>query len=275
MTAFQYAVLQFVPDPARLESINVGVIVADPASGTPAVRTLKKADAARLKWLGASDDIGFLTDIADDLSQPRDGAAATIALLTAARQQWNSTLRVSELRAALHEDAEELCEELYNRYVANPRTKRHAAYRDRGAVRRRVTNAFRVLLPKEAVRPQVKVRGNLDTYKFDVGLGNGHLLHAVTTLSFEAPRENLQTDVDASAWAIQDVHAAEPKLPVTVVTFGSSGRLEAAERIYRQVGARLVYEAQIDEWVRGTASQLQPHFSALDISGDPAMRRDR
>jgi hypothetical protein len=77
---------------------------------------------------------------------------------------------VTELRAALHDNPRKLCEELYNRYIANPRTRRRAAYRDRGIARRTVTKALRARLPREAVEPHVKVPGRYEEHKFDLGL---------------------------------------------------------------------------------------------------------
>ena len=260
MTAFQYAVLQYVPDPVRQECLNVGVVVAIPGSAAAAVRVLKKPEASRLKWLGAKDDVKFLDDLADDLSHPEVPPGATAAdVLARAHTEWGGTVRVSELRAALHDDAQDLCDELYSRYVANPRTRKRAAYRDRAAARRTVANALREGLPKEAVQVRVTVPGHYETHKFDLGVRNGVLLHAIATFSFEAPdRETLQTEVDACAWAIQDVRKSTPELPITVVTIGSGGRLDAAERVYSEVGARLIREPHIEEWARGVSSQLEP-----------------
>ncbi len=270
MTAYQYAVLQYVPDPVRQESVNVGVVVAIPGSATAEVRVLKTPDAARLKWLGFKDDVEFLHDVAEDLSRPMAPPGGTAAdVLASAHVEWGGTTRVTELRAALHDDPHDLCEELYGRYVANPRTHRRAAYRDRRAARRTVTTALRERLPREAVEPHVRVPGRYEEHKFDLGLRNGHLLHAIATFSFEAPdREALQTEVDACAWAIADVHTVSPYLPVTVVTIGDGSRLDQAERMYRGLGARLIREPHIDEWARGLASQLEPVFGSQH-SGQP------
>lgn len=261
MTAYQYAVLQYVPDPVRQESVNVGVVVTAPGSNTAEVRVLKTQDTARLKWLGFKDDVGFLHDVADDLARPNPSNSVTVTdVLTSAHQEWAGTIRVTDLRAALHDDPRDLCEELYGRYVANPRTRRQPAYRDRRQARRKVTTALRERLPRDAVKPHVKVPGHYETHPFDLGLYNGHLLHAVAAFSFEAPdREALQTEVSAYAWAISDVHHVSPYLPVTVVTIGSdSRRLDHAERMYRDLGARLIREGHIDEWARGVASELEP-----------------
>lgn len=258
MTAYQYAVLRYVPDPARQESVNVGVVVAVPDSDSAEVRTLRKADASRLKWLGVKDDIAFLQDLADDLAHPPLPPGATLAdVLASAHTDWGGTIRVSELHAALHDDAADLCEELYDRYVANPRTRRAPAYRDRRAVRRTVTTALQAKLPKEAIRHRPRVPGRHEEHKFDLGLGNGRLLHAIATMSFEAPAgEAFQTEIDACAWAITDVHTADVALPISVVTIGAGSRLEQAAAMYEALGARLIREPNIEYWARGVASEL-------------------
>lgn len=257
MTAYQYAVIKYVPDAARQETVNVGVVVAIPDSPSAEVRVLKRADATRLKWLGIKDDTGFLQDIADDLAHPSIVAADALAR---ARLEWGGTIQVSELHAALHDDPADLCDELYNRYVANPRTKQTPTYRDRRAVRRTVTTSLRAKLPREAIRPNAAVPGKHAPHKFDLGLGNGHLLHAIATMSFDAQASSdaFQTEIDAWAWAITDVRDSDAALPISVVTIGSGSRLNRTATMYEALGARLIREAHIEEWARGVASEIGP-----------------
>ena len=260
MTAYQFAVLKYVPDAVRHETVNVGVVVAIPGSPTAEVRVLLKAEANRLKWLGISDDIAFLQDIADDLTHP---GMVAVEALTRAHLEWGGTIRVSELHAALHDDPADLCDELYNRYVANPRTKQAPSYRDRRAVKRTVTTSLRAKLPGEVIKPNAIVPGRHEPHKFDLGLGNGRLLHAVAAISFDAPAgDAFQTEIDAWAWAITDVRASDNALPISVVTIGSGSLLNRTATMYEALGARLIREAHIEEWARGVASELRPLVNA-------------
>jgi hypothetical protein len=260
MTAYQFAVLQYMPDAIRQECLNVGVAVALPGQASAEVRVLRKPDAARLKWLGFKDDIEFLHQVAADLSDPAVPTAGATAAdaLAAAHTEWGGTIRVSELRAALHDDPRELCEDLYRRYVSNPRTHRRAAYRDRGIARRQVGKALRERLPAHYVQAKVLVPGHFERHKFDLGIGNGQLLHAIATFSFDLPdRDALRTEVDACAWAISDVRSTTAELPITVATIGGTEQLlDRAENMYGTLGARLIREANIDRWARGVASEL-------------------
>jgi hypothetical protein len=258
MTAYQFAVLRYVPDAERQESVNVGVVVAAPDSSDAEIRILKAADAARLKWLGIRDDIAFLHDIADDLTHPDRRAADA---LMHAHLEWGGTVQVSELHAALHDDPGDLCEELYNRYVANPRTRQAAAYRDKRAVRRTVTASLRAKLPPEAIRRNAVVTGRHEPHKFDLGVGSGRLLHAVAAMSFEAPAgDAFQNEIDAWAWAISDVRSTDHTLPISIVTIGGSNALQRTATMYEALGARLIREAHIEEWARGVASEVMPHL---------------
>jgi len=261
MTAYQFAVLRFMPDALRQETLNVGVIVVAPEPQSAVFRVLPKADA-RLKSLGFDNNIDFLQDVARGLAHPTSQPGRTVTdALSIAHTEWGGTVRVSELRAVLHDDANQLCDELFDRYVANPRTRRKPAYRDRRVARQRVTKALRARLTPEVVQAAPHVSGRFEQHKFDLGLRNGRLLHAVAAFSFELPSLNdLQTEVDACAWAISDVRALDPQLPITVVTIGDSHRqlLDRAQTMYESIGARLILESNIEEWARGIASELQP-----------------
>lgn len=122
-------------------------------------------------------------------------------------------------------------------------------------------------LPKERVQRKPRIKGRFEAHRFDFGLGNGRILHLVSTFSFEVPnrdKDTLQTEVDACAWAINDVRAVEVGIsitPITVVTIGESQRslLDDAESMYESLGARLVREPYIDDWARAVASEIGDH----------------
>jgi hypothetical protein len=256
--AYQFALLLYMPDAIRQEQLNVGVAVALPDSPHAIVRTMRKSEAARLKWLGFKDDLSFLSDVREDLSEVR--GRTSVDALRAAHQSWGGTIRVSDLRGALHSDPKMLCDELYVRYVANPRTKAEPGYRDRGVAKRRVSMILKRNLRSDAVRPKVAVPGLYDTHRFDYGLQNGQVLGAITVLSFDAAdrRKELQTEIDACAWAISDVRQSEERgdLDITVVTIGpESEPLARAEKIYNHLRVPLIRESEIDSWAGKVADK--------------------
>jgi len=259
VTAYRFAILRYVPDPVRQEAINVGVVVMSGEPSRIAVRMLQRTDASRLKWLGMGGDMDFLQDLAAELGDARSWSPE---VLERAHREWGGTVRVSEVRAALHDDADRLCDELYSRYVAKPRRKRASTYRDRRDARRMVQQALLARLPKGAVRAKPTKQGRFEEHRFDYGLGNGQILYLVSTFSFEVPdKDALQTEVDACAWAINDIRTAEVGIavtPITVVTLGETQRslLDRTESMYESLGARLVRESYIDDWARAVSSEI-------------------
>lgn len=270
MTAYQFALIRYVPDAIRQEFLNVGVVVASSSPPHAVVRTLPKREAARLKWLGFHDNVDFLRDLERDLIRSVSGGRDLSDLLTIAHTEWGGTVRISELRAALHEDPRRLCDDLYKRYVVSPRKRQEPAYRDRRFARQRVTKVLRDRLPRASIQSALRVEGRFEDHKFDIGLRNGHLLHAVAAISFELPsRDDLQVEVDACAWAISDVRMVKPELPLTVVTIGDTQKrlLDRARGMYESLGTRLIYESHIEDWARGLASELEPQLTQPPLVG--------
>ena len=142
-------------------------------------------------------------------------------------------------------------------FVANPRPKRERA-RDRRWVRSRVGKSLRRAFADTPhhVRKDLKVRGGLDRHTFDYGVENAKLRQLVQTLALEGQdRPHLKTEVDALAWAIDDVRATTP-IPIVVVTIGSGSLFETAKRIYEGLNAQIVTEPEIEDWAAAAPGQL-------------------
>jgi len=69
-------------------------------------------------------------------------------------------------------------------------------------------------------------------------------------------RSILRTQVDALAWAIDDVRKRDHSTPLTVLTIGSEPILDTAERVYDALGAQLVREEQLDQWIDAATTRL-------------------
>lgn len=69
------------------------------------------------------------------------------------------------------------------------------------------------------------------------------------TLSFEgSDRVALKTEVDAVAWAIDDVRRRQPAIPISIVTIGDGKLLDSATRVYEGLRASVVREHEIPAW---------------------------
>lgn len=260
-TTYRYAVVRLVPDEIRQEFVNVGVVIA-PMHGHAYAQFAPKSEARRLTSLGYEGDFETLLSVERDILAWGDRAAM---YLEEASQSWAGTLRFSELGAARHETPRDLLAELYARYVERTGSP-HAspASRDRREARKIVRDALRAVLPAEAVQKRPIVPGTVETHKFDAGVKNGKLLHAVTTLSFDIKTERvLAGEVDAGAWSIADVRDGNPSLPISVVTIGRSQakQLNRAKDIYAKLGATIVKEDELGDWAKEVSDEVRPHLA--------------
>jgi hypothetical protein len=273
VAAFWYSVVRYVPDPVRGEQINIGVVVTADDPPTFRARFLPLSATGRLKRIGGRSDFRFLRDLAQQMSASGDEHLPleepgrprwTYDALAKAAVEWANTIQFSEVRAALHEQPDALLDSLYTRYVADPRPPVKRA-RDRRWVRRRVRTSLRNALgtfrpeadPNELILQPTQVMGEFEQHRFDFGLANGDLRRLVQTLSFEtSDRGALKTEVDAVAWAIDDVRRRQSSLPISVVTIGEGKLLDSAVQVYEGLEASVVREHQILAWADATVVDL-------------------
>jgi hypothetical protein len=133
MPSFSYAILQYVPDQARAERINVGVVVVGEGVAFCNARLLKKPQLAQaMRRLGYGRDTGFIEQIRREFDRdavtgrelPGLGHTAwTVDAVSAASREWANTVQLTTPRPALHADGEVLVEELFVRLVARPRAR--------------------------------------------------------------------------------------------------------------------------------------------------------
>jgi hypothetical protein len=274
MSAYQYSVVRFVPDPVRGESVNVGVVVAGEDPQFFGSRFLDPRRSGRVRKLALTDDLSFINDLAIEMRPPDESGpeqpsleplrAWTLSDLEKAAAEWGNTIQFSELRPALHEKPEQFVDELFQRYVANPRPKGSRA-RSKRWVRRRVTTALGEALaeslpdadPSEVLRHDVSVVGKFETHEFDYSLRDHGLNSLVQTLAVEGANEKgSKREVDALAWAIDDVRMSDKSVSIDVVAIGKARILEAAERVYEGLDAAIVREEDIETWAQGVVSPV-------------------
>jgi hypothetical protein len=281
MTAFRYSIVRYVPDPVRGEQLNVGVVVAADDPDFFGARFLSDRQTGRLKRLGMGIDFGFIRDLADEMRASSRGEGElplghgaptprwSAAELERAAIEWANTVQLSRPLTALHADGNSLVDELFVRYVSDRSPRRERA-RDRRWVRRKVSTGIRRTLvelepeidPDGVLHRDEKVDGALEEHRFDYALRNGHLVHAVQTLSFESSDlRSLKTEVDATAWAIDDVRSTHADLPISVVTIGGGKLVTSAASVYEGLGAQLVRERDIDEWISTVARETLDHLA--------------
>ena len=117
------------------------------------------------------------------------------------------------------------------------------------------------------VKKQRGIKGRSHEHFFDVVVENGRPYLAAQGLSFETLFSGaIQKDVDATAWAIDDIRKTHHAMPVAVLALMSSGQsvpFERAKKIFRSLKADLVPEGQFDGWTKKAIKSLPSVPSTL------------
>jgi hypothetical protein len=271
MTSLAYSVIQFVPDAVRDERVNIGIVVTARDHGYFGARIVSRKERGRLRRFGVASEFAFLDDLARELqaSERSDdqlpvGDGWNLDLIEHASREWANTVRFTAPRGALHDRPDQLLKELFDRYVADPAPPRARA-RDRRSVNRRVTTGLKRALDQaragiefdDHVKRNVIVGGRFDQHRFDFELRNTHPLQLLRSLSFESTDERgLQTEIDAIAWAIDDLRGHNGNPPVSVITIGDHPLRASAERVYGGLGAELILEDRLPAWLDDAATRL-------------------
>ena len=112
--------------------------------------------------------------------------------------------------------------------------------------------------------------GEVEAHRFDFEVVAGEPLQLIETLALEGTdTASSQTQVSALAWTIDDVQKRADAPPMAVLTIGKGSVLNSAEHVYQALGAELIREPELDEWL-GTASDRL--LSAL-AGAQPAGKR--
>jgi Protein of unknown function (DUF3037) len=265
-----YSVVQYVPDPVADERINVGVIVF----GDGVVRSRFLRSWRRVQALSGTD-VTFLREfvgaVATWAPEQRDlpGIAevreVTGSALRAMAGHWINSIQFSEPRASLAAP-DAVMADIAARFLKEP-TPRRRGFRDRRAAAQAAYIQLRAAL-QQVAGPQthavlaryVKVAGRFDEHRFDISVQNGRTILAAQGLSFEVPASReLEKEVDAVAWAIDDVHRAAESPALAVVALPPKSRSRVFDRavnVFRGLGATVVQEDEIGAWATDTAMAL-------------------
>ena len=175
------------------------------------------------------------------------------------------------------EDAKKLISSLAARflYAPPPRPKKG---RDRRTAASHAYRAIKAAVHRKAPKrskPLVHLQlhgmleGKLGEHRFDVVLANGKPLAAVDAISFEVrSKANLQREVDATAWALDDVRRLNKDMPLAVFVLPPTNAeaeqvFRAASKTFKALGAKVMQdEPALARWAARRASGLQTPTSA-------------
>jgi hypothetical protein len=257
--ASHLSLVQYVPDAATNERINIGVI----AMGDGRARSLFLQNWARVRQF-AGKEVTFLKELERDA---RHWDEATIHRLAS---QWTGSIQFTKPAFSML-TADELLLDGARRYLIEQSTAERGYRAKADAVRIVKARVKQALVDRLGgyARALIKDRsyetpGKHLKYEFDVSVANGHTLFAAQGLSFEVPAtRRLEKEISATAWLIEDVKSAQPDVPIGVAVLPPKRALDdtfaKATTLYQQLGAEVLTEGdQLSRWAERMVDQLPP-----------------
>jgi hypothetical protein len=258
-----YTLIQYRPDPASDERLNIGVLAWD--AGGAHVVFVESWERARLF---GGQDVAFLREFAQSMQRrlPEELEPLVDELTEELIGQWIGdvahSVQLTPARGA-PENAKELISSLAARFLYSPQPRPKRGRNRRTAAShayRAIKAAVRSKEPKGA-RPLVRLRGPLEgklsEHVFDVILANGKPLAAVDAISFEVrSKANLQREVDATAWALDDVRRLDKNMPLAVFVLPPTNTeaeqvFRAASKMFEALGAKVLSdEPSMTRWAK-------------------------
>ena len=211
-----YSVVRFVPDPARAEAVNIGIIAGSDESGEWALRTVGNYSRAR-----RFDDRNLLPGVRAQLEQIEAGierfSDAQQPLLSAnpledVNEHWLAKLSSESANIlqfapplpVLAESADEALDQLWDELIVDPTARRFRFAKKHRAVSA-VTRALKDHgVSHENFARRVQARSRTFQAPMDFAFHNGHITQLTNCWSFQLPdKEGLLEEVTSWAWAVR------------------------------------------------------------------------
>jgi hypothetical protein len=270
----KYSVVRYLPHPLSGEAMNIGIIAW--AEGQFATKFIDNWQ--RVQTFGR-EDIGFLRNFVQQVESSTSTQKKLFTLapesldvpkLEKIVENWNHSIQFSEPRVSL-KPLEEILSEVAPIYLLKSRERRHRVRDHRTAAMLALQSVSTVLTHSrgqqaadDLIKKQRAIRGKIDTHVFDVVVENGRPFFAAQGLSFEKSLSvDVQKDVDATAWAINDIRntPAHRLLPVAILALppGSDSQpFVRAKKVFRSLKAEMISEAEMGNWVKKTIRTSLP-----------------
>lgn len=271
---FVYSVVRFVPDPAREEFVNVGVIVGSEELGQWEVRQVENPTRARrfddrgslpaawrfLDWVGRVLD--QFEQAQDTLFEPQ--LEPTEEWLRSLRAQHRNVVQLSRPRPVAARDLQEAVELVFSELVVDPKFRRFPfEKKHRALVTVRRVYRSQGFEKNKTLFERTALRAANHRERFDFAVVHPTPRQLVHTWSFDIPdQEGLAEAVKAWGWTLRrlresggelelprgDMLAVEPGVDVGIVyvpsSSGQSAAFDEAQAVTERVGAWMV---SIDE----------------------------
>jgi hypothetical protein len=282
---YYYSLLRFVPDPARGEFINLGILAGDDDAADWDLRLIQNFRRAR-----AIDNEGALEIAMAFIPSLQDHIAAldpTTTEMTAAEpltteylshlsEEMQNVVQLTAPTPIAASSADEALEVLYSELVVDA-TSQRLRFTDKKPAQASTRRAYKKYeIPKQSVREHAPVVAGPYSGTFDFAVANGSVVQLVQCWSFQLPNQTeLAEQVKAWAWVVHELRGhgatvtladreadAEQDVDVaTVVVPPEDGQetraYEEAQAAFEEIRVEQLTPDQADELGARAAERLQ------------------
>jgi hypothetical protein len=261
-----YSIVKFVPDPVANESVNIGVVAfSETESRAEFVKSWVRA-----RHLGGAA-ANALQSFAEEFQAKqfalfrKDGTLSPESLKHDLRR-WSNCIQFTELRGSL-KGVDALFPDLVAMYLKDTPSLVKPKIISKRQVVAQVFDAFERGVTEELgsdarslLKRKYSVEGAFSDHSYDVAIANGQLYGAALGFSFMvAETHSFRKEIDAAAFAVEDLKAADKHLPIAIAYAAPNGKNDAfdrAKRVFVSLGAEFLPSNQLDDWTRATARRI-------------------
>jgi hypothetical protein len=211
---YHYSLLRFVPDPARGEFINLGILAGDDDARDWELRLVQ--NLRRLKAIDDKDALGLALAFAARLEEhivatdqiPETTSVAPISTewLASLAGEMQNVVQLTEPTPLVAESAEAALDTLFTEFIVDPAAQRFRFQKKHRAVAstRRAYRDHEV--PEDAILEPAPVTAGPYDGRFDFAVSNGSVVQLVQCWSFQLPNQaELAEQVKAWAWVVREL----------------------------------------------------------------------
>jgi hypothetical protein len=229
--SYQYSTLRFVPDPARGEAVNLGVIVGDDDTGDWDLRVV--SGYRRAKAIDQEARIGTALAFIATLEQCLEETPLSHDTLSAMSSEMNNVVQLSAPAPVVAESAAAALELLFDELIVEPGARSTSQTKWR-AVKSTLAAYREHDVPDDAIARRAPIRAGSYETVFDFAVHNGSAVQLVQCWSFQlAGQADLAEQVRSWAWGVRAIQ-----------TQGGEAITETAQlRVPQEVEVGAVYVA--------------------------------
>ena len=259
---FQYRILRYVPNLARDEWVNIGVLLEEASGARQAVRLIEEpAEFARVRRVHPDVDEDLLRSLAPEFDARLRGPAAEVALyLQKLDQNLSNMLQLSPPKGLLAENFDAELDRLYREQVTPPLRRAGGLLQNtRDWMRSKLNDVFRRHRILGKLEHRVRVEGFTqpgDPMRLDYGYQNG-VRGFIQSVSL---RRDLP-QAKALAYTAGCIHARDRLAEITAITDttpdAENPRHVFVEKLFAGEGIRIVAMSQVEGFAEELRQRIQ------------------